>query len=233
MRHGRHAEFLIVAEFPVNLVANQEQIVLLGNIGNHPHFLLVQHHAGGVAGVGNQDGPGVPGNLAFNPVPLGIAVALPGIGGQRTDDTACGMDEGGVVGIVGLRDDNLGIGVQNAQASQQQCFAAAGGNQHIVGLQADTQTGIVIPDGINQQRISGRGIIGQCLPVEISYGFVVGRRCLQIRLTNVQMINFLSVLLSCNRQRMEFPHRRRLAAIGVNGYLHNYLPLRMSVFSCI
>ena len=89
--HGGHAEFVVVAELPVDLVADEEQIVFLGNVRNHPHFRLVQHHAGGVARVRNEDRPGVGGNETFDPLPIGVAVALPGIGGQGPDDAAGGV----------------------------------------------------------------------------------------------------------------------------------------------
>ena len=68
--------------------------MLLCNIRNHAHFILVQHHAGGIARIGNQNGAGIPGNLTLNPLPLGIAISFPGIGGKRTDDTASCMAPG-------------------------------------------------------------------------------------------------------------------------------------------
>ena len=220
--HGGHAELLVVAELPVDLIADQEQVVLLGDVRDHPHLLLVQHHAGGVSGVGNEDGTGVFGNQALDALPLGIAVALPGIGGQGPDHAAGGMDEGGVVGVIGLRDDDLGIGVQNAQAGQEQCLAAAGGDQHIPGLQLHPQALVVAPDGLNELGVAGGSIVGQGLMVKGPDGIVVGRRRSNVRLADVQVIDFLAPLLRGHRQGMKFSHRRGFTAIGIDGNLHLY-----------
>ena len=113
---------------------------------------MIQHHAGGIAGVCDEDGPGVLGDEAFDPFPFGVAVALPGIGGQSPDDAACRMDEGGVVGIVGLRNNDLGIGVQNAEAGQKQRLATAGGDENFLPLQINAKPPVIAPDGVNQYR---------------------------------------------------------------------------------
>jgi hypothetical protein len=40
--------------------------------------------------------------------------------------------------------------------------------------------------------------------------------------TNVQVINFFTLLLRCNSQRMELSHGGRLAAVCINGNSHIY-----------
>ena len=200
--------------------------MLLGNVGNHPHFLLIQHNAGGITGVGDQNGTGIAGDQAFDPLPVGIAVALLGAGVQCTDPATGSMDESGVVGIVGLGDNDLGIRIQNAQAGQQQCFAATGSHQHIPGSQINTQVRIVIPDGVDQPRCTGRSLVGQGLIIEIADSLQVCLRSGQIRLTDIQMVDGLTCFFGLNCQRMELPHGRRLAAVGVDGNFHMYLPWR-------
>ena len=113
MGHGGDPIGIVVAELPVDLVADQEQVVLLGNIRDHAHLVLIQDHPRGIAGVGNEDGPGIFGNKLFDPPPVGITVALLRAGGQGPDHAARRMDKGGVIGIVGLGDNDLRIGVQN------------------------------------------------------------------------------------------------------------------------
>jgi len=204
--HGGHTEFFVITEFPVDLIADEEQVVLLGDVCDHPHFLSVQNNAGGVARIGDENGPGILGNQAFDSLPLGIAVALPGIRGQGPDDTACSMDKGGVVGVIGLRNDDLRIGVENAQTGQKQCLATAGGNEDIPGLQVNAQSGIVILYSPDELRISGRGIVGQRLGIVFPHRLKIGAGGCNVRLANVQMVDFLSPLLGSHGQRMELPH---------------------------
>jgi hypothetical protein len=226
MRHGRHAEFIVVAEFPVNLVADQEQIALFGDVGNHPHFLLVEDNACGVAGVGDQDGAGVLGDQALDPLPLGIVVALPGVGRQGADNAARRMDEGGVVGVIRFGDDNLGVGVKNAQAGHQQRLAAAGGDEDVVWRQIHPQLVVIAPHCVNEHGHTGRLGIGQGLVVKVPHGIIVSRGRGQVGLADVQVIDFLAFFLRLHGVGMEFPHGRGLTPVCVDGYLHNYLHRR-------
>ena len=227
--HGGYAELIVVAELPVHLVADQEQIVLLGNVRDHPHFRFAQHHAGGVAGVGDEDGPGVGSDQALDAVPVGVAVALPGIGGQGTDDAAGGVDEGGVVGVVRLGDDDLGVGGQNGQASEKQGLTTTGGHQDIVILQRNTQGTVILLDCLDQAGPTGRCLVGKGMIGKLVDCLVESLGSRQVGLTDVQMVDLLSVLLRLHGKGMEFPHGGRLATIGVNGnlhvcYLHRLLP---------
>ena len=200
--------------------------MLLGNVRDHPHLALVQHHAGGVAGVGDHNGPGIGGDEAFDALPVGVAVALPGVGGQGTDNTACRVDEGGVVGIVRLGDDDLGIGVQNGQAGKQQCFTAAGSHQNVVVFQLHTQLGVIILNGFNEHRASGRSLVFQSPVREVVDRVIEFHRRGQVRLADVQMVDFLSVLFRLHGKGMELPHGRGLTTVCVNGNLHTYLHRR-------
>ena len=182
--------------------------MLLGYVSDHPHFLLIQHHTGGVTGVGDEDGTGVFRDKAFDALPLGIPVPFLGAGGQSPDNTARRMDKGRVIWVVRLRDDDLRVGIQNAQAGQKQRFAAAGGDEHIVRLQVHVQFPIIGPDRIDKLRGSRRGRIGQGGAVKIPDGIKIGRRGLQVRLTDVQMMDADAPLLGLDGQRVEFPHGR-------------------------
>ena len=152
--------------------------MLLGNIGDHPHFFLGQHHAGGVAGVCDHNGPGILGYQALDALAVGIAVALLRSGGQRTDAAAGSVNEGGVVGIIGLRNDDLRIGIQNAQAGQQQRLAAAGGDQNIVRLQIYTDLAVILADRVDQHRHTGGCFVRQRAGVKGADGVKISFRCL-------------------------------------------------------
>lgn len=223
MGHGGNTKLVVIAEFPVHLVADQEQVVLLGDVGDHPHFLLIQHNTGGIAGVGDHDGPGIGGDQALDPLPVGIAVALPGISGQSADNAAGCVNEGGIVGIVGFGDDDLGVGVQDGQAGEQQGFTATGGDQDVIVLQLYAQFLIVVLYSVDQNGAAGRGLIFQSAVAELMDRLIEGRGGGQIGLADVQMINFFAFLLGCHSQRVELPHGRGFAAVCVDGNLHNYL----------
>ena len=190
--------------------------MLFGNISDHPHFALIQHNTGGVTGVGDEDGTGILGDQAFDPLAVSIAVPLLRTGGQCTDPSAGCMYEGGIVGIIGLRNDDLCIGIENAQAGQKQRLTTACGDQNIVGIQLNTQLVIIIPHSIDQNRHTGGLCIGKGAAVKTADGIIVSLRGLQIRLADIQMIDGLSVFFCLHRHGVEFAHRRRLASICID-----------------
>ncbi len=200
--------------------------MLLGDVGDHPHFLLVENDARGVAGVGDQNGAGVLGDQALDALPFGVAVALPRVGGQGADNAARRVDEGGVVGVIRLGDDDLGVGVEDAQTGHQQRLAAAGGDEDVVGRQIHPQLVIIAPYRVDEHWHTGRLGVGQGLAVKAPHGVIVGRGRGQVGLADVQMIDFLAPLLGLHGVRMEFPHGRGFTPVCVDGYLHNYLHRR-------
>ena len=223
MGHGGNTKLVIIAEFPVHFVTDQEQIVLLGNVCNHPHFLLVQHNTGGIAGVGDHNGAGIGRNQTLDALAVCIAVSFPGVGGQRTDNTTRRMNEGGIVGIVRLGNDDLSIGIQNGQAGKQQRLRTAGGNEDVIVLQVHVQLLVVILNSFDHHGHTGRCLIFQSAVCKLVHGLIKSRRRGQVRLTNVQMVDLFTLFLGSHGQRVELSHRRGFAAVCVDGNLHKYL----------
>ena len=198
--------------------------MLLSHLGNHVHLFLGQGYTGGIAGVGDHDSPGIGRDQSLDTLPDRIAIALLRTGGQRTDGATGGMDESSIVGIVRLGDNDLGIRVQDAQAHQQQSFAATGGNEHIGRIQLHAQTILIIAtDGIDQYGHAGRCGISQDFLTEILDSIIENLRGLQIRLADIQMIDLLAGFLGRYSQRMEHTHRRGFTTIRIDGNFHKFL----------
>ena len=136
------------------------------------------------------------------------------------------MDEGGVVGVIRFGDDNLSVGVKNAQAGHQQRLTAAGGDEDVVGRQIHPQLVIIAPHRVDEHGHTGRLGIGQSLAVKIPHGVIVGRGRGQVGLADIQVIDFLSPFLGLHGVGMKFPHGRGFTPVCVDGYLHNYLHRR-------
>ena len=190
--------------------------MLFGDVGDHPHFTLIQYNTGGVTGVGDQNGTCILGDQTLDPLAVSIAIALLRAGWQRTDPSAGRMYESRIVRIIGLGNDNLCIGIENAQAGQKERLTAACCDQNIVRIQFDTQFVIVIPHSVDQKRHTGRLCVGKSAPVEAADSIIICLGSLQIRLTDIQMVDGLSVFFRLHRHRVEFAHRRRLASIRVD-----------------
>ena len=147
---------------------------------------------------------------------------------QGPDYAACRMDKGSIVGIIGFGNNDLRIGVQDGQVGQKQGLAAATGDENILRLQIHPQLLVVALNGLNQAGHSGRSCIGKSRMIHLLHRVKECLGCNQIRLTDIQVIDFLSLLFRLDRQGMKFPHRGRFAAICVDGYFHKYLPWQHS-----
>ena len=109
-----HQRLTAVDEFPVDLVADDEEVVLFGNVGHEFYLVFGKHGAGGVAGVSEHDGPGVLVNAGLHALAYGELVALLRGSGDGAHGCAGKTDEGAVIGIEGFGNDDLVALVQNA-----------------------------------------------------------------------------------------------------------------------
>lgn len=62
--------------------------MLLGNVHHGPALLLAEHHARGVAGIGNEDCPGMLVDQRLDAAAVGIVIALLRRGGDGADGSA-------------------------------------------------------------------------------------------------------------------------------------------------
>ena len=209
-----------VDELPVRLVADDDQVVGLGYVHQHPHFLRRQHHAGGVAGVGAYDGPGMLVDLRLHPGPVGVAVALVGTGGNGVDRRAAGADHGVVVGIEGLGNQNLVAVVQDAVEGDLQRLGAAVGNEDIPGVEVHVQLVVIFLNGLHQHRHTGGGGIFQHRQVKMPHGLKIRLGRLDVRLADVQVIDSPTLGLGRHSVGVELPHRGQAAFLDLAGKFH-------------
>ena len=208
-----HQRLPAVGELPVHLVADDEQLMLPGNIQHQLQLILGQHRAGGVAGVGDHDGTGVLIDAGFHAGPVGVGVTLLRLGGHRVNGGAGQGDGGMVVGIEGLRDDDLIAVVQNGGHDHLQGLAAAGGRQDIAPLQLHTDALVVGAYRVQQHGDTAGGSVGQDRVMEILNGLVENIRGLNIGLADVQMVDLDSALSGCVGVRVELTHGGEPAAL--------------------
>ena len=194
--------------------------MLLGNVRQQAHLLVVEHHAGGVAGVGHQNSPGVGIDERLNLLPGGIAVSLFRIRGNGPDGGTGDLHEGGVIGIEGLRDQDLVPVLQDAGHDDLQRLAAAVGGHDIVAGDGEAQIGIVIPHCLQiALHAGGRSILQNSLS-EVAHRIKKRLGRLDIRLTDVQVMNLAALGLRRQHIGMEFPDGRELAGLDLTGKFH-------------
>ena len=185
--------------------------MLLGNIHHHAHLLRGQHSAGGVAGVGAHNGPGMLVDLRLDFLAISVVIALLGLGGDGMDGRTAGADHGVIVGIEGLWDQDLVPIVQDAVHGDLQGLGAAVGNENILRCKMHIQLGVVAADGLDELRhAGGRGILQHRL-VEMLHRVKIGLGRLNVGLSDVQMIDLLACCLGRHRIGMELPHRGQAA----------------------
>ena len=136
------------------------------------------------------------------------------------DDRAAGVDHGVVVGVEGLRDDDLVPIVQNAVEDDLQRLAAPGGDEDVALREVHPQVAVVLLDGLDEYRHPRRFRVSQYRQLEIPDGLKVLGRCFNVRLTDVQVVDLFSRLFSGHGVGVEFPHRGQGAFFDLTGKFH-------------
>ena len=198
--------------------------MLPGDVRDELHLLRRQDGAGGVAGVGHQDGPGPLRDQGLDAAALSVAVSLLRRAGHGADAASRHMDEGIVVGVEGLRDQDLVPLVQDAAHGHLQRLAAAGGGQDVPLRQGRADALIVALHRLHIRRHAGRGGIGQDLAAVAVDGVKEGRGRGDVRLTDVQMMDLQAPGLRLQGVGMELAHRGEMALLHLGRKLHDKLP---------
>ena len=194
--------------------------MLLGDVAHEALLLGGQNHAGGVAGVGAHNGPGVLVDEGLHLGPVSVVIALLGGGGDGTDHAAGGVHHGAVVGIEGLGDEDLIAVVQDGLEDDSQGLAAAGGDEDLVLLKVHVQVVIIFLDCVDQNGHAGRGCVLQNGQLEIAHSLKILRGSLNIGLADVQVINLPALGLSCHCKGVELTHGGQTALFDFAGKLH-------------
>ena len=210
----------VVGKLAVDLVGHQIQIMLHGYVQKHLHLFLRQTGASGIAGIRDHNGLRLWRDAGLNACAVGIEIAFLRLCVQRMDDAACGRDERVIVRIERLGDNDLVAVVQQTVCRNLQCFAAAGRNEDVGLVQSNADVFIVLPDSFDQFRDAGRGCVGQNRRAEIVDRVIQRIRRVDIRLADIQMIDFFAGCRCCHCVGMEFAHGGLPAYKRFAGQLH-------------
>ena len=215
-----HELLTAVDELAVHLVADEEQVVLLGDVGHEPELFLGEDGAGRVAGVGEEDGAGVLVDAGFNALTDGKPVVFFRRRGDGADGCAGERDERAVVRVERLGDDDLIALIEDAAERDLQRLAAAGGDEHLLVGDGRVDLAVVVDDGVDHLRHAvGRGV-GQHRLAEVLDGVKIGRGRGDIGLTDVQVVELLSLFRRLVCVGREFAHGREAALFDFAGKFH-------------
>ena len=198
--------------------------MLLYDVRDEAHFLPGEHHAGGVAGIGNQNTPGVGVDVRLNEGALRVMVAVFGRGGDGMNFAAGHVGKSIVVGVIGLRHQQLVPLVQNAGEDELQRLAAAGGCQNVILIQLHTQLCVIRLHRLDVCRQAGSGRIFQRFGLEITDRLVKGLRRFHIRLADIQMIDHPALCRRCLGAGIKLTHGGQLAFLHFTGKSHGKTP---------
>ena len=136
------------------------------------------------------------------------------------DAGAGGVDHGGVVGVEGLRDEDLVAIVQDALEDDGQSLGTTGGDEDLVLLEVHVQVVIVLLDGIDQFGHTRRGSVLQDRLAEVAHSLEKLRGGLHIGLTDIQVIDLAALGFGCHCVGMELTHGGQTALFDFARKLH-------------
>ena len=199
--------------------------MLLGEVNEHLHLVVRQHHAGGIAGVRDHDGAGVLIDERLDLLALGVVIALLGTGRDGGDGRAAGAHHRVVVGVERLGDEDLVAVVENALERDGKRLAAAGGDVDLALIEVHIELIVVALDGVDQLGDTGRGRVGQHRLLEVTDRLEKRGRSLYVGLADVEMIDVDAACLRRHCVRVELAHRRQAAFFNFAGKFHVVLLL--------
>jgi len=217
---GIQSGVLGIYELAVYFVTDDEEAMLLGDVGHQAHFFLGENNAGGVAGVGEHDSPGLVGDEGFDAGAVGVFITFFGGGGQGNDLAAGGVYEGTVVGVEGFGDDDFIAVIQNAAQNHGQSLGTAGGDDDVVGGKLYADVCIVLLNGLDHNGKSGRGSVLQNRKLEILNCVKICRGGLDVGLADVKVIDLDALLVAFYLVGIELTNGGKTALFNLAGKLH-------------
>ena len=136
------------------------------------------------------------------------------------------------MGVKRLGDQDLVTVVKDALKRNGQRLAAAGGDEDLTCVKVHVQLVVVAFDRFDQLGDTGGGGVGEDRLLKLPDRLEEGRGSLNVRLTDVQMIDADASLFSRYRERMELTHGGKTAFFNFAGKLHNKFPPEKMVTRC-
>ena len=196
-----------VDELAIDLVGDEIEVVFLHQVTYLPHLLFGVEVACGVVGVADEDSTCLGSYLFLELLDRRQFEAVLDIRLDGFDHGSAGDGEGHVVGVGRVCDDNLVAGVETAHISEHDCLRTAGGDDDLVGREVNAVIGIVTDHLCPQRFESLRWRIGEDVLFEVPDRFEGLRRCLDIRLSDIEVIDMHPCQLGFVSVSGEFPDR--------------------------
>ena len=132
--HGAHVGFSVIDKLAVDFVGEEEKVVLDYDFLDLLQFLGGIYITGGVGRVAEQDGLGAGSDGFFEGFHGRELEAVLDAAGDGFDFQMGRLGEGNVVGVAGFYHDDLVVGVQAGEETQEDGLRAAAGDDDFVGL---------------------------------------------------------------------------------------------------
>jgi hypothetical protein len=141
-------------------------------------------------------------------------------GGHRHDLEAALRGVAAVIGVEGLRDDDLVAGVGHGVEGEGDGFAAAGGDYDIFDLQLDLEIVEIMDHGYLQGLKAVGGAIGEDLLLVLIDLFEKDLGGVNVGLADIEVVDGCAPLFGRIGQGGEFADRGFLDALGSLGNFH-------------
>ena len=206
--HGADIGRASVDVLAVHLVGEEVEVVLLHQIAYLVHLPPGIEIARGVVGIADEDGAGALVDELLEALHPRQGKSLLDGGGDGAYGGAGRHGKGHVVGIGGLRDDDLVAGIESAHKRKEHRLGTSRGDDDVVGGHIDAVFGIVAHQLLAIAQIPLRGRI-------LKYLTVNGLQCVErtlrsgkVGLAYVEMVHLGAPLLGGLCQRSQFPDGR-------------------------
>ena len=184
-----------VYEFPVNLVAEEEEPVLLHYVAQALHLLSGVEVARRVVGVADEYGLGARGDLRLELLHGRKTETVLDSGLHALDYGSHGNRKGHIVGVERVGDYDFVARIEAGQEGEEYGFGTSGGDDDLIRGEVDAVFGVVLDHLRAQGEVAvGRAVL-QNLPVHVLEGLQGAVRSLDVRLAYVEMVHFHSVPL--------------------------------------
>ena len=206
--HHRHHRLVGVAKFAIYFVAEEEEAMARGYVGDLLQFVAGVDVAGGVVGVADEDslGAGCDESLEL----LDGRKPKTGLDGRidRYDSGTGGDGECHIIGVGGLRHDDFIARVETCHKCEEHRFGASGGDDDFVGVDLQAAA-MVIFRHLDAERFEAlRGGIFEHLTVYVTQGVEGLRRGGNIGLADVETIYGDAALLGGVGSACKAPYGR-------------------------
>jgi hypothetical protein len=132
------------------------------------------------------------------------------LGGDGNDLHVGALGKGVVVGVEGLRNEHFVSGVTHGHEGEEESLAPSVGDDDILSIKGDIESLIVGAHRISKAVVSRRSGVGDDLLGKVSDGFQKSRRGFDVRLSDVEGVDFLSLCTGFLRIGKQPPDGRRL-----------------------